>query len=112
MIKKPTPGEKAGPVEEAFSDADFKKCYPYLHAHLTDMRYEDGTSRVTSTVLIFCESGVLRLCVNDRDNNRSVFFTASTVEEALMKAEDALATHTANWKARQGYAQQTNRTPF
>jgi len=112
MVKKPTPGERSGPAEEPFADKDFEKCYPNLTAHLRDARYEDRTSRVTSTILIFCENGVLRMCVNDRDNNRSVFFTAATVEEAFMKAEDAIATNTAEWKARQGYARREDKPPF
>jgi hypothetical protein len=62
--------------------------------------------------LIFCDNGVLRVCVNDRDNNRSVFFTADTMDGALMAAENAIATNTADWKTRGSYQKGTPQTPF
>jgi len=112
VIPKPKPGDRSGPLEAPFNDTDFSASYPTLAAYLTDVRYQDNTPRTTSTVLIFCEQGVLRLCVNDRDNNRSVFFTGETIEAALLSAENAIATNTAEWKSRQGYTRNAPQTPF
>lgn len=112
MIQRPKPGERCGPVEAAFNDANFKATYPTLSDYLTSTHYEDRSPRTTSTLLIFCENGVLRMCVNDRDNNRSVFFTSETVEGVLLSAENALATRTADWKTRSGYGQGNPKTPF
>lgn len=112
VIRKPKPGERTGPVEPIFNDADFKASYPSITDHLTAVRYEDGSNRATSTLLIFCDTGVLRVCLNDRDNNRSVFFTGETMEAALLSAENALATNTVEWRSRSGYAKGTPTTPF
>lgn len=112
VIRKPKPGEKCGPVEAVFNDADFKATYPSITDHLTSARYDDGSNRATSTLLIFCDQGVLRVCVNDRDNNRSVFFTGETMESALMAAENALATNTADWRVRGSYTKGQPTTPF
>ena len=112
MIPRPKPGERNGPLEAAFNDPDFYKSYPTLAAYLTETKYQDNTPRTTATILVFCESSVLRVCVNDRDNNRSVFFTGESLEVALMAAENALSTNTAEWRLRQGYARQTPTTPF
>jgi len=112
MIRRPKPGERTGPVEEPFNDADFKKAYPTLAAFLTDTQYEDRSPRTTATLLIFCENGVLRMCLNDRDNNRSVFFTNETVEGCLMSAENALCSNTVEWRQRNGYQNGRQSTPF
>jgi len=112
VIPRLKPGERSGPPEAVFDDTEFSRSYPTLAAYLTETKYQDGTPRVTATILIFCENGVLRLCVNDRDNNRSVFFTSETVEGGLLAAENAIATNTAEWRIKQGYNRQTPQTPF
>lgn len=112
MLKRPRPGERVGPIEDPFNDADFKARYPCLADHLTSSQYDDRSPRQTSTILVFCDNGVLRICVNDRDNNRSVFFTSETVEGAFLAAENAISTNTADWKTRTGYGSNTPKTPF
>lgn len=112
MLQRPKPGEKSGPVEKAFADAHFSKQYPYLHAMLTSQKYEDGTPRITSTLLIFSDNGVLRFCLNDRDNNRSAFFTDSTFEWILEKVEQSVAMGTVEWKTKGQYNSNGMKTPF
>jgi len=112
MLKRPLPGERTGPVEAAFNDADFKASYPSITDHLTELRYGDGAPRVTSTLLLFCDQGVLRVCLNDRDNNRSVFFTSESIEGALLSMENALATNTVEWRSRGQNGYQNVKTPF
>jgi hypothetical protein len=112
MIRRPKPGERCGPVESPFNDAEFKQRYPTLAAYLVETAYEDRAPRTTSTLLIFCENGILRMCVNDRDNNRSVFFTSECVEGLLMAAENALCSQTADWRTRGNYGNNQPKTPF
>jgi len=112
MLKKPKPGEKAGPVEAPWDDEAFAKTYPTITEMLYATSYEDKTLRQTSTLLIFCDNGVLRICLNDRDNQRSAFVTGETVEGTLLKLEDQLATQTVEWKNKAGYNQNAMRTPF
>lgn len=112
MLRKPKPGERTGPVEPVFNDADFKATYPQTTDHLAAVRYEDGSPRVTSTLLIFCDTGILRVCLNDRDNNRSVFFTGETVEAALTSMENALAEGTVEWRSRSQSGYNNVKTPF
>ena len=112
MIRRPKPGERCGPVEAPFNDANFKKDFPTLHAFLTDTTYDDRSPRTTATLLIFVENGVLRCCVNDRDNNRSVFFTCEEVAGLFMAAENALCSGSADWRTRGGYQNNREKTPF
>jgi len=112
VLQRPKPGERPGPQEAAFDDADFTKSYPTLAAYLTQTKYVTGEHRVTSTILIFIENGVLRLCLNDRDNNRSVFFTGETVEACLISAENAILAGTADWRTKSSYRNGDQKTPF
>lgn len=112
MLRRPKPGERTGPIEPPFRDPDFSGQYPMLHEMLYSTQYDDRSPRTTSTLLIFCENSILRLCLNDRDNNRSVFFTGETMEAALISLENALATGTVDWRMRGRNGGSGGQTPF
>lgn len=112
MLRRPLPGERSGPKEAVFNDADFFATYPQTAAQLRQMTYDDGSQRVTSTLLVFCDQQVLRVCLNDRDNNRSVFFTGETLEAALLAMENALASNTVEWRTRGQQGFNNTKTPF
>lgn len=101
-VKKPKvdlTGKTIIPVEAS----EFSQEHPVLWDYLTAESYsDDGTARRTSTMLIFTDSGSLKLCFNDRDNNRQFFHTAATMELLLTEAEVKLATDTADWKTKTG----------
>jgi len=111
-LYRPKPGERSGPVEAKFNDADFSSTYPLLTEHLRDAQYGDGSPRTTSTLLVFFELGVLRLCLNDRDNNRSVFFTGETMEAGLVSLENALAENRVDWRQRGAYSSRGQNPTF
>lgn len=112
MLRKPKPGERSGPVEAPWDDESFAKAYPTITEMLYATRYEDNTVRTTSTLLVFCDNGVLRICLNDRDNVRSAFFTGVTFEGALLSAENALAAGLVEWKSKAGYGNTNGKVPF
>lgn len=111
-MKKPLPGEAFGPQDPPLDDPDFAKAYPNLLEMLTATEYEGGHPRTTSTLLIFCERGILRCCLNDRDNNRSAFLSETTVEGALVKIEEGLATGRIDWRSRSQSGFKGASTPF
>jgi len=112
LLKRPLPGQRSGPADAEFNDADFSKQYPTLSMYLTLTKYEKGESRVTSTLLIFLESNVLRVCLNDRDNNRSVFVTGETVESALMSLENGLLSDRLEWRTKNWGSKSQDRPTF
>jgi len=107
MLMRPKPGEITARNDPPFADRQFAKDYPTLNEMLTATQYGDNQPRQTSTVLIFCENGVLRLCLNDRDNSRSAFFTAETISDVFHAVEDALAANRVDWRMKNNM-----RTPF
>lgn len=111
-MRRPMPGDRSGPADADFNDPGLKREYPTLYEYLSLTRYEKGESRVTSTLLIFVENGVLRICLNDRDNNRSVFFTGETLECALASLEAALLSDRVEWRTRNSSYNRDPKTPF
>lgn len=111
-LNKPRPGEFNGPRDEPFSDHQMASKYPTLFAYLTDRNWGDGSARLTSTILIFVENGVLRVCINDRDNNRSAFVTGVTLEDALNTVETKLCGETMEWRFKQSFNGNGSKTPF
>jgi HKD family nuclease len=108
MLQRPKPGEILGPSDAPFTDSKFAKEFPMLHAMLKETRYDDGNPRVSSTILFFCENGVLRACLNDRDNNRSAFFTDEQFLTLLEVMENGLTSGRVDWRSKRDAA----RTPF
>lgn len=98
MIQRPKPGELTARNDPPFHDALFTDCHPNLSEMLTAQQYADNAPRTTSTLLIFCENGVLRGCLNDRDNNRSAFFTAETIGDLFQVVETQLASGRVEWR--------------
>lgn len=101
-MKKPKvnlAGRPIIPIEAS----EFSKDHPHIWDYLTAESYsDDGSVRRTSTILIFVDGGSLKLCFNDRDNNRQFFHTAPTMELLLTETEVKLETDTADWKSKSG----------
>jgi len=112
MIKKPRPGEYYGPPEVPFLDDDFRDRMPNLYEYLTLERWQDGSVRTTSTLTIFVSGGNLKVVLNDRDNNRSAFFNASTFDSCLTEIESQLKADRVDWKSKGSSNGTSQKTPF
>lgn len=64
--------------------------YPLLLEYLTHDKYDDGTKRETSVLILACDGGTWRICLTDKDNQRTMWKTASSVQEGLGCIELAL----------------------
>jgi len=111
-VRRPVPGQVYGFKEAPMLDEEFKKKFPHLLEWLTSTEYDDRKLRTTSTLLLFVENGVLKVCFNDRDNNRSVFVSNTTVEGALYDLDIGLANDTLEWKRRNSGSGVDTRPPF
>lgn len=111
-MRRPNPGEDRRPKEARFIDHDFEAKYPTLAEYMTCTVYDDNKYRRTATLLLFVDDGVLRLCLNDRDTNRSAFVTAGTMEEALSAMEMGLLDGSLDWRNKQNYSGGEKKTPY
>lgn len=111
-MKKPDVRMNGTAMDKPWGVDDWKGQYPELTDMLLCSKWDDATYRVTSTLLIFVEDGVLKACLNDRHYQRSAFFTDVTMESLLTKIEVALASGTADFRSKGNRSQGPGQTPF
>lgn len=91
FAKRPPRGPNGGPVTVVADDPYMTTNYPAIWEYLTLELYEDGKRRQRSTLMVMVEDGGVKCCLNDRDNARSLWVTAASLEAALAALEIALA---------------------
>jgi len=111
-LRKPKPGEYNGPSEEPFNDVSFREDFPTLNDYLTNRSWADGSARITSTLLVFIENDVLKVCINDRDNARSCFVSDATFTGLLEKIELGLKAESLDWRMNRSARSDGRVTPF
>lgn len=76
----------------------FATGYPTIWEYLTIRMYESGEERKTSTLLAFVEDGVWKACLNDRDQQRSLWVTGGSHAGALAALEALLEAGGGVWR--------------
>lgn len=75
---------------------------PAVAEYLTVDRYPDGSPRERATLSLFMEDGVVKACLSDRDQGRTLWRSSYGVEEAIMALDGAIADGTADWRRAAG----------
>jgi len=102
-MERPKLGELVGRREPPINDPETAKRYPTLYEYLTVTKYNDGSPRVTATLLLFVDDGALKGCLNDRDNNRSAFISAPSLLSLLEQLDIGLREDALDWKRKGSY---------
>lgn len=100
LVKRVTarPDIPALPTGWVAQDEYFRGDFPCLHEHLCCGQWEDGKARTPSTLLLFCEEGLWKACLNNRAEGLVAFVTAPD-QAGLMKAvEEGLEAGTLDWR--------------
>lgn len=71
---------------------------PGLREMLVADRFPDGSTRLTSTLLLFVEAGVLKACLHDRDQGMTAWASGASLGDVLEALEGGLQADTLNWK--------------
>jgi len=50
--------------------------------------YDDESPRETGTILIFCEDGLIKACLIDRDNERTAFVSSGAGLKGILERAD------------------------
>lgn len=100
-VRKPTEEDRGAVSALRFvAESEWTTAYARLFEHLVEDRWDDGTVRETSTLLLFVEAGRWKGCLNDRALGRSCFLSADTPEGLLAAFEGGLADDGLDWRAR------------
>jgi len=89
--KQSTKGGKA-------NDAVLAKKLPALYEFLTENTDDEGNERQTSTLLCFCEDGMFKVMLNDRDAGQTLWASGGSFETALEALEVMLQAPNAPWR--------------
>lgn len=65
--------------------------WPELLAYLTETKYPTGEAREPSCLIIVADTSGWRGCVSDKDNARTLWKTAPSIDDLLNALEQALA---------------------
>lgn len=64
--------------------------YPNVLEYLLTAKYDDGSPRTTSVLICVCDGPQWRLCLTDKDNDRTLWKTGGSILEALTAIELSL----------------------
>lgn len=71
---------------------------PATWEHLSETAWPSGKPRVTSTLLVFVEDGLVKLCLRDRATGRVGWVSGRTLTDALNSLETSLASDSLEWR--------------
>jgi hypothetical protein len=92
----PSPVRVAGAgVASAFAAGN-----PVLWEYLTADQYDDGSRRTPSSLLVFVESGVVKVCLNDREVDRTLWASGGSLEDALAALDLKAGDGSADWRSK------------
>jgi len=96
-MRKPSTTDPPVPALVMGDDA-LGKQLPMLVEYLTSQRWDDGTARETSTLLIFHDDGMWKGVLNDRALARAGWASGGTLEALLHLFERLLSEERLEWR--------------
>lgn len=80
------------------SDPDFRKLYPAIAEFMFETKDEENKDRETASLTFFVEPGCLKVVLNDRAEEMSLWAAAETFTEALEALEAQLQSPSPPWR--------------
>lgn len=74
------------------------KDLPAIVEYLSMETWPDGTDRERSSLLVIVESRMIKVCLTDRANSRSLWRANVSLEECLLGIEAALQNNDGDWR--------------
>jgi len=98
FVKKVAAKDMAKRAQPSGEGKVWAETYPALYEYLTSDEYEPGKARITSTLNISLSEGMIKLALNDRDNERTLWVSGASVPDALEALEALLASGGGEWR--------------
>lgn len=93
---------KAGGVGDLFIAQGIMDLIPAVCDYLTLDAYEDGVKRTRASLMAFVETGVVKVCLNDRDQGMTLWRSGPSIEDCLVALETAIVSGAADWRRSAG----------
>lgn len=97
-LRKPVADAQRLDGGDGGAGGDLAILFPTLFEYVTNGEWDDGSGRQTSSLLLFFEDGLFKVCLNDRALGRTCWATGRSAEGAVMSLEGALASGSNDWR--------------
>jgi len=97
-LLEPPAGGAARVIANEVAVCDLAAMHPALWEHLSETSWGSGKTRVTSTLMVFVEEGLVKLCLHDRALGRSCWLSGPTLTKVLVSLDLALQGDTVEWR--------------
>lgn len=81
------------------NDAALASACPALHEFLTLSVLPDGSTRTPSTLLLFCDGGLWKAALNEKDSSLVLWATSETLQGLWAELEARLNAPVVDWRA-------------
>jgi hypothetical protein len=98
FLSRESTDDNGGHQGSSAAPGEWLRGFPALCEFLCLCQWDDGTPRLSSTLLLFVEGGRWSVCLNDREQSRSAWASGASEVEALSSLDSALQDGTANWR--------------
>jgi hypothetical protein len=98
FIRKAVAQEERRQVNKSAAAVQWEATHPALWEYLTVETHDNGQPRETSMLCVFCEEGLVKMALQDRDQGRSLWVTSQSFYEALAALESRLASGEGDWR--------------
>lgn len=103
FLQKPAPLPDRNGAPRMVDAGTWAKGLPALSEFLSEARWDDGSPRVTGSITLFCDDGVWKLCLSDKDAGRVAFVSAGTPTEVFAAADKALQSSSLDWRVQKAF---------
>lgn len=98
LLRKEDLAGRGGSGPRPLTDPGFAGSYPILWSYLTQNRWQDGSPRLTSSLLLFADDGVLKAMLRDREAGLCLWIAGATVSGLFDALEAAVSDAKADWR--------------
>lgn len=98
LLRKEDLEGRGGSGPRVLTDPRFSGDYPILWSYMTQTKWQDGSARATSSLLLFADDGVLKAMLRDRDAGLCLWVAGATVTGLFDALEAAVSDSRADWR--------------
>jgi len=98
FVQRSAPLEAVPVANAAITGCDFAETYSALWEYLTLTQWPDGKPRVVSTLLVLVQDGMVKGCLNDKAQLRSLWVSGASYTAMLDALEGHLRHNTGDWR--------------
>lgn len=84
--------------DDSYGPDELSQLFPHVVEFLVETRYGDGSNRLPGSLSFFTEDGMLKACLNDKDQGLIVFVSGSGLQGCLLALERGLQQDSLEWR--------------